>query len=1100
MPSSENTLVKPGVVVTSVTKGWVADRAGLKEGDVLTSWVQSENVHNIRTPDDVDYAEIVQRVGAEVTLKGTEGDREQSWHLPADYWGITTRPNFHGGLLSSYLRGEQLAKDGQAIQAIQVWRQLALSVGDDCVRMGLLERVAETATSARLWQEADTAYQQASDEKACLDATVTPRILQHWSTSFRSRRDFPGARMRIEQALGLLSKGPERDLYRVWLVGYLGFIATSTDDQKTAHEHLSAALDEGEKIAAQPGMIVRFLNSLAYAAERSGELHQWEAYSDRAVSISTKLASQAGLQTALGSLCRAALEAEKVELAEPSCKRLSEDLALKAGPASSAFAFSLDLLVLVAQERGDFAKARALAKRALAIHRKLGDSYYVAWTLSDLGALAEEDKDYENATRLHLQALALQQKVAPNSIDLADTFKHLCQISRQHGDLDRAEDYCRRALATYEHVSSAHVAHGDAEHAQILSSLGDLARDRGAAARAREYYLATVRMCETEAPWTHQFMDALIGLAELSRDEGQLDAAAGYYGRALDSLELRARRLGGSSDNRASVRARDEGIYRDYVDLLIAQNKPELAFSFLERSRGRVLMEMLAAAHVDIHSGGDPALLERERAVQVDITAKSERRIGLLKEHPSDKQIQALEQEIAALTSEYQDIEARLRVASPNYASLTQPQPLTAAEVREQVLDPDTLLLEYSLGKVHSHVFAITADSLQVFELPARSVIEKAARRVHSLLTVRNRDVAGETAVQREMRRQKAEQAYPQAARVLSRMILAPVAGRMKSKRLVIVADGALHYVPFAALPEPGGEHAPSTPLIVQHEVINLPSASVLAVLRQQYKDRQAAPRAVAVLADLVFDKNDPRVASRLASSHQPAATSEPLATEQDSISTTHSESLTRSVADLGLKRTGNLFLPRLRYSRQEAVAIQGLAPREQVLEAVDFAASRATATSPDLVNYRIVHFATHALINNRHPDLSGLVFSLVDERGNAKDGFLTLHDIYNLNLPAELVVLSACETGLGKEINGEGFMGLTRGFMYAGASRVVASLWNVSDAATAELMAEFYRGMEKDALSPAAALRSAQVKLWRHKRWSSPYYWSAFSLQGEWR
>jgi CHAT domain-containing protein len=169
-------------------------------------------------------------------------------------------------------------------------------------------------------------------------------------------------------------------------------------------------------------------------------------------------------------------------------------------------------------------------------------------------------------------------------------------------------------------------------------------------------------------------------------------------------------------------------------------------------------------------------------------------------------------------------------------------------------------------------------------------------------------------------------------------------------------------------------------------------------------------------------------------------------------------------------------------------------------MKAVDFQASRATAISPELANYRIVHFASHGLLNSQHPELSGLVFSLIDKKGKPQEGFLTLQDIYNLNLPAELVVLSACETGLGKEISGEGLIGLTRGFMYAGASRVVASLWKVSDVATAELMAEFYRSMEKDGLAPAAALRAAQVKMWKQKRWRSPYYWAAFQLQGEWR
>jgi CHAT domain-containing protein len=157
-------------------------------------------------------------------------------------------------------------------------------------------------------------------------------------------------------------------------------------------------------------------------------------------------------------------------------------------------------------------------------------------------------------------------------------------------------------------------------------------------------------------------------------------------------------------------------------------------------------------------------------------------------------------------------------------------------------------------------------------------------------------------------------------------------------------------------------------------------------------------------------------------------------------------------------------------------------------------------AISPDLAKFRIIHFATHGLLNSEQPELSGLVFSMVNEQGSPQNGFLGLQDIFNLDLTADLVVLSGCETGLGKQITGEGLVGMTRGFMFAGATQVVASLWNVSDAATARLMARFYKAVEKNGMRPAAALRAAQVEMWRQKRWRSPYYWAAFQIQGEWR
>ncbi len=174
--------------------------------------------------------------------------------------------------------------------------------------------------------------------------------------------------------------------------------------------------------------------------------------------------------------------------------------------------------------------------------------------------------------------------------------------------------------------------------------------------------------------------------------------------------------------------------------------------------------------------------------------------------------------------------------------------------------------------------------------------------------------------------------------------------------------------------------------------------------------------------------------------------------------------------------------------------------PAGEALEALDFKASRQTAMSPELAQYRIVHFATHGVLDSVHPELSGLVLSMVDEHGQRQNGYLDLDDIFNLNLPADLVVLSACETGLGKEIHGEGLVGLTRGFMYAGAARVVASLWEVDDIAASELMGRFYQAMEKQGMRPAAALRQAQLQMWKQKQWSSPYYWGAFQMHGEWK
>jgi CHAT domain-containing protein len=326
---------------------------------------------------------------------------------------------------------------------------------------------------------------------------------------------------------------------------------------------------------------------------------------------------------------------------------------------------------------------------------------------------------------------------------------------------------------------------------------------------------------------------------------------------------------------------------------------------------------------------------------------------------------------------------------------------------------------------------------------------------------------------------------------------------------LVVVADGALQYVPFAALPSPSivtsqlsvterktetkkrlttdnGPRTMDKPLAFDHEVVSLPSVSALAVQRAGLAGRKPAPNGVAVIADPVFSLSDERFKPNLKTTAQP-------------LDQTDANASTRIIEHLA-DDSGSLVIRRLQFTRQEAERILAVAPGESNLKALDFKANRTTATSGDLSKYRYVHFATHGYLDSERPDLSAVVLSLVDEQGKPQDGFLRAREIYNLNLPAELVVLSACQTGLGKEIKGEGLVGLTRGFMYAGARRVVVSLWNVNDKATAELMQRFYRKMLRDKQSPAASLRAAQVEMWQQRQWHLPYYWAAFVLQGEWK
>jgi CHAT domain-containing protein len=449
---------------------------------------------------------------------------------------------------------------------------------------------------------------------------------------------------------------------------------------------------------------------------------------------------------------------------------------------------------------------------------------------------------------------------------------------------------------------------------------------------------------------------------------------------------------------------------------------------------------------------------------------------------------------LRSLGLEYDEIQRQIRESAPRYAALTQPQPLSSKEIQQQLLDEETALLEYALGDDRSYLWLITQQKIVSYELPPRSVIEKTARQVYKLLVIRQSLEANnpEEFEERVMRIKEAEEQYWVEAKALSQMIFSPVASNIKQTRLLIVSDGALQYLPFGALPlgEPvrnkglnGKQRDPVGSLVEKYEIIKLPSASTLAELRKETAGRQPGPKTVAVIANPVFSPDDSRFA---------------LARRQTGKT---SQALTGELLRAWESGSGEKEIPALPFSEREGSEIIKLAPPDSSLLAMGFDATRSLLESQRLSKYRFIHFATHGLMNSNHPELSGLILSLYTPDRKKIDGFLRMHEIYKLELPADMVVLSACQTGIGKEIKGEGLIGLTRGFMYAGASRVVASLWKVDDAATAALMAHFYRCLLQEKLSPSAALRQAQLRTMKqNRRWRSPYYWAAFVLQGEYR
>jgi len=879
----------------------------------------------------------------------------------------------------------------------------------------------------------------------------------------------------------------------------LGGVSRDRGDLVKAREYYRRGLALAQREDPGGYSVGRTLTSFGLLAEDLGDLAKAQDYFQQALDLMEKLTPDSlGVASLLNNLGEVAGHRGDLKTAEQYYRRA---LAIrnKEDPGGSSTARTLTNLGSVAQFRGDLVKAENYYRQALSINEKFSPSSLPsAAILESLGDLAQQRGDFEKAEEYHLRALAIEEKLGPGGQMEALTLNLLGRLARSRGNVARAEECYSRALKILQKI-----APGSGDAAESLTGLARIAESRGDLIAAEQHFRDALAIWENVAPDGEVHAQALAALARCLVRRQQLDAAAALFEKAMGVMDSQMTHLGGGEEVRSIFRAHYGNYYRDYVDLLIRQEQPERAFEIAERVRARTMLETLTAAHADLQRGVDRDLLERQRSLQADINAKVDRRIRLQAGQHTEQQLAEIKKEIDVLLAQYKDGQDQIRSSSPAYSALTQPQPVSASHIQEQLLDDETVLLEYSLGEERSYVWAVTRSSLVAHELPKRAEIENTARRVYNLLEARNRRL-NDTSSEGQAGLARAEARYPEESRALSRMVLGPVAAQIAGKRLVIVADGALQYVPFGALPEPKAPALDSrAPLIVHHEIVNLPSASVLAELRKERDGRQKAAKAVAVLADPVFSRDDARVSGVAEAQRWSGSTVRGIDGrdhQQDGDQETlPSDQLTRSVGDVGLRSNAGQ-LPRLRFTRQEARAIVAVTPKDSGLMALDFHASREMATSPEMAKYRIVHFATHGLLDNEHPELSGLVLSLVDEHGRRKNGFLDLEDIYNLNLPAELVVLSACETGLGKDIQGEGLIGLTRGFMYAGASRVVASLWNVDDVGTAELMRRFYKGMEKDGLRPAAALRRAQIEMWKQKDWSAPYYWAAFQMQGEWK
>ena len=866
----------------------------------------------------------------------------------------------------------------------------------------------------------------------------------------------PAAARGYEEALRLWSEAGDR--HGRAIAGFaLGEMLFDLGERERAESELAAALPlliaEGETAAAAAAR-----NTLGALARAAGRLDEAAGHYDRARETAVAAGNEGALYRALQNrgvlhIYRGEIVAavEALTAAREGWRRLGEPLE------------EVETLLRISSAYFEAGEAD-LAETPLREARDLAGRHHLrpqaASALAQLATVAILREEWSRGEWLLRRAIPVFEEAGLRH-DLAVALNNLGLIHRLSGRLQEARDEFERAGALFTvprdaammrmHVAWTLEGMGEAERA--LAIYPDL--------RAEFHRLDEPDLvASVDYGWAR----AALALGRLEEARRRVEAAIARVERRV--LGFGDRSLG------AAYAARKEDYYALEVEILMRLHERDPAAGYdaravaaSESGRARQLVASLAAARDGRTPVVDPALA----AAHDDLY----RRIRGLEFALGDRDALAdggslvVGRKLRLLHAEAERLEARIAAAEPRYAALVAPPPFDLARFRAR-LDDGTEALVVSLGERRSWLWWITRERLESHPLAGREALNAHAAEAHRLLARSyERRAAGRLATVLER---------------LSEALLGPVAAGLGGGRLVVVPDGGLHYVPWAVLPAPAGAPAAGEPLIDHFEVVALPSLAVLDELRRRAAARPAPPGLLAVVADPVTDGADERLP---AAARGPADPSAPVLPDD----------LATLAATLGIQE-----FPRLPHAREEAEAILALVPPEQRWAALGFDANRDAMFSAPFGRYRYLHFAVHVVPSEQYPHLSGLVLSRYAPDGARRDALLRLGDVFRLDLPVDLVVLSGCRSGLGKQLRGEGIVGLTRGFMAAGAPRVVVSLWDVNDHATSELMTELYRGLLRDGLRPAAALRAAQQELRRRPGRRAPFYWAGFVLQGDWR
>ncbi|MDQ3281253.1 MAG: CHAT domain-containing protein [Acidobacteriota bacterium] len=1080
--------VAAGVVAVDVIAGSALQKAGVEKGDVLLSWSRGEVSGELHDPFELRHVIEEQLPLGALTLTLSRNGTTLTKSVPPGFHRGTYRPQFTEEHLTAYREGRT---DAARIRAL---------VPDVAAREGEAAAVWLLADAAQLLaQGTDTAAIGAAYDEAIARAKnahldiAAAQIAETEGNALMRRNDMAGAEKAFRDAIAMRRALGSEIGVGTALSAYADF-AMRRRDAKAAEEALHEALAIYQRVAPASRETAQTLNALAKAAFFRGDIPTAESFFQRSLELQEKVAP-GGYEYAsnLNGLGVAAFQRGDLAAADSYWSRalaVMEQLR----PDSPEVASILNNVAAVAKERGDYATADKHMRRVLALREKLvPDSLEVAEALNNLGNLAVARQELEEGETILARSLALRQKLAPESLDTAHSLNNLGDLALERGRYDDAQRYFEQSLALqtklgarsievardYNDLASVAIQRGDAKSAQQqiaqalaiieerapggLDAAETLHRAAEAAVLAHDLTAAdqqfrrALDIRERLAPGSEATAETLYRLGLVARDRHHLNDAADLLRRAIDTLASQTARLGGSDETKAGFLARYANYYHDLIDVLLQLGRRDEAFHVLERSRAQRLLTMLAER--DLVFADVPANLDRARKAADHEYDVAQQQLATLNPATDGEKIQELRTKLRDIRARQEDVVEQIRRESPRLAALKYPQALDVAAA-SRTLDRGTLLLSYSVGPKSSVLFVLeSADDargrspLSVVRIAAGDEsLRKEVRRFRNL-------------IERGARKDDARELQTRA-RELTQLLLPAKSAIARAQRVLVSPDGPLHLLPFSALASPSSKSR-FVYLAEEKPVHVVLSATVYAELRKE-RDRALPANAVDLAA--------------FGDAHYPAA---------DHAST---DPVVRSLVT-------RYSLEPLPATRQEVVKIASLFG-DSALQYLGDAAREETAKEV-AGRARYLHFASHGVVDEDFPLDSALALSIPDAEHRDRDnGLLQAWEIFeSLRIPADLVVLSACETALGKPTGGEGLVGLTRAFQYAGARSVLASLWSVSDTSTAQLMEHFY-GALRAGKSKDEALRAAQMQLMRNGDASvkHPYHWAAFELVGDWR